>query len=175
MSDLAALRTAYRFHLVYAAKLVEDLDPEQMVTVPGPGHENHPAFTLGHLCAGASMVAEDFTITPDLPPGWAELFGRAGPNDRRLPDTDAEKYPPKSELLAELERQHEHALAGLERASTEQLATPQRWRLGLWLPTTRDAAMFMCITHEALHLGQLAAWRRAMKLPAAMAALPRPV
>jgi hypothetical protein len=173
MDAVSALRAAYAFNLVYAAKLVADLDAAQMVAVPGRGHENHPAFTLGHLCVAAAMVAEDSGAGRDLPGGWTELFERRGPSDRRLPDADAGGYPPKRALLAELERQHGRALAGLDRAGSERLAARAQWRLDLWLPTELDAAMFMCVTHEALHLGQLAAWRRAMGLPAAMAALPR--
>ena len=36
------------------------------------------------------------------------------------------------------------------------------------LPTLADSTLFMAISHEAMHLGQLAAWRRGQGLPSAM-------
>lgn len=161
---------AHAFNLVYAQKLVEDLTPEQMTAVPGPGHENHPAFTLGHLCTGAAMVANGLGVACELPEGWTDLFQRRGPNDRRLPEST--EYPAKDVLLAELERLHHLTADGLRRATAESFAKECNWRLGKWLPTDIDAKLFMCVGHELMHLGQLAAWRRAMGLPAAMAALP---
>ena len=43
-----------------------------------------------------------------------------------------------------------------------------KWRFSKYMPTALDLIVFMCINHEAMHLGQLAAWRRAMKLPSAL-------
>ncbi|MCB9858537.1 MAG: DinB family protein [Phycisphaerales bacterium] len=166
------IERALAFHLVYARQLVEDLTHEQMCSVPGPGHENHPAFTLGHLCTGADMTAEDVGMKRDLPAGWQDLFERRGPNDRRLPDAASADYPKKTELLAELERQHARIVDGLRRTTSERFGSLTKWRLGRWLPTQLDALLFMCVSHESMHLGQLAAWRRAMGLPAAMASLP---
>ena len=40
-------------------------------------------------------------------------------------------------------------------------------------PTVAGAALFLAVTHEALHLGQVAAWRRARGLPSALAGMPR--
>ncbi len=51
------------------------------------------------------------------------------------------------------------------------LDAPVEWRFDGTLPTLADAAVFLAVTHEAQHLGQLAAWRRALGLPSALAAL----
>ena len=48
---------------------------------------------------------------------------------------------------------------------------PATWRFSAHMPTLGDLLYFMCVTHEAMHLGQLAAWRRAMDLPSALAKL----
>ena len=46
-----------------------------------------------------------------------------------------------------------------------------KWRFSEYMPTMLDLITFMCINHEAMHLSQLAAWRRAMGLPSALASL----
>ncbi len=160
---------AYECNLAYARALVSDLSDEDMACAAGVGLENHPAFTLGHLVTGAAMVASELGLEMDLPDGWSELFERRGPGDSRLPDDGREtKYPGKDELLAELERQHHRAADAIRTADSAMLDQPCEWRLDRWLPTVRDLLTFLCTSHEAMHLGQLAAWRRAKGLPAAM-------
>jgi uncharacterized damage-inducible protein DinB len=139
--------------------------------------ENHPAWTIGHLVTGSDILAEDLGLERDLPEGWRELFERRGPGDPRLPDPDRDAYPPMGALLAELERQHSR----VERAWRERLAaaeagdaglsTPTTWRFDDVLPTLGDAVLFLAVSHEAMHLGQLSAWRRARGLPSALASL----
>lgn len=157
------------FNLTYARQLVADLDAELMTYSPGPGFENHPAFTLGHLVTGTTGMIEDLGGKAELPAGWAELFLRKGPGDPRYPEKRKELYPSKAELLAELTRQHEVLKSLLTKCEKETLQKPIRWRFSSALPSTLDLVLFMCINHEAMHLGQLAAWRRAMNFPSALA------
>jgi uncharacterized damage-inducible protein DinB len=154
----------YDFNLEYARILVKDLTKEQMTTVPGPGLVNHPAFTLGHLISGSAGMAEDLGGHFEMTEQWKELFLRKGPGDPRLPDPDAEKYPAKSQLLKELDSQHERVKFWLRKKTRKQLMEPVQWRFSSHMPTLLDLTVFMCINHEAMHLGQLAAWRRAMGL-----------
>jgi len=42
------------------------------------------------------------------------------------------------------------------------LSEPIEWRFSSFMPTLLDLVTFMYINHESMHLGQLAAWRRAM-------------
>jgi len=168
---------ALRMHESFATQLVHDLDEEAMDAVPGPGHENTPRFTLGHLCMASSMtvwVLEDphasrESMVLDVPDGYADLFQRMGPADRRLPEIAEGVTPPsRDELLAELTRQHdrvEHALRGSTDDVLEERLT---WKLAHHLPRVADVVQFQAL-HEMLHLGQLASWRRASGLPAAMA------
>ena len=155
------------FNLAYARLLVADLDAGQMVAGGGPGAENHPAFTLGHLVMAAARTRAMLGGEFDVPPGWEALFDREGPADRRLPGEGP--YPSREALLGELERQTGLLKAVLADASDAQLDDAVVWRFSDRLPSTRDAAGFMTISHAALHLGQMAAWRRAMGLRAALA------
>ena len=161
----------YDFNLVYAKKLVEDLSEIQMTKKPYTGFENHPAFTLGHLVTGSALMAEDLGGIFEVPEGWADLFLRKGPGDPRLPMEDVTLYPAKIKLLDELERQHEKVKALLNAMDEKKLSERIKWRFNEYMPTILDLTIFMCINHEAMHLGQLAAWRRAMNLSSALAAI----
>lgn len=163
------------FNLTYAKKLVEDLTPELMTAVPGKGFENHPAFTLGHLVSAMSlMVIDNFKDSRNpgfMPDGWRELFLRRGPGDPRMPEEDITKYPSKEDLIAELDRKHEMFKEKLHRMSEEELLKEGEWRFYKYMTTYLDLAVFMSANHEAMHLGQLSAWRRAMGLDSALAKL----
>jgi len=165
---------AFRMHEAYARELVGDLDEAQLDQAPGPGLENTPRFTIGHLCCATAMTVrllehpdDDRSVELDLPAGYQELFGRMGPGDRRTPEASA-SAPSAEDLLAEFARQHAKVEAALERVEEAELAKACEWKLGAYLPRVADVVTFQCV-HEMLHLGQLAAWRRAMGLPAAMA------
>jgi hypothetical protein len=161
---------AYRFNLRYARALAAGVPAARAAESLGPGLENHPVWILGHLCTGAGLLAEDLGGENTVKPGWGDLFERRGPNDERLPD-EAAAYPSLDEVLAELARLHGLVEEGLVRFPEERLAEREEWRLGADLPTIADSITFMAVTHEALHLGQFAAWRRGAGLPSAMATL----
>ena len=161
----------YDLNFAYAQKLVENINTKQMTVVPSMGLVNHPAFTLGHLVSGAALLAEDLGAPLVMPVGWDLLFLRKGPGDPRLPDTDASKYPTKEILLEELKQQHEKVKRLFLALDKTKLKHNFNWRFSAYLPTLIDMICFMCITHEAMHLGQLAAWRREMNLPSALAKL----
>ena len=158
----------YDFNLAFARKLVEDLTADQMTTCPSIGFENHPAFTLGHLVTGSALMIEDMGGQYQIPEGWSELFLRKGPGDPRLPNDDKTLYPLRAYLLTELEKQHEQVKQLLNKLDDNKLSELIQWRFSSFMPTLKDLIVFMCINHEAMHLGQLSAWRRAMKLPSAL-------
>lgn len=174
---MEAILRLYAWNLQYTRALVADLTATQCTESGGPGLENHPAWTVGHLVTGADILAEDLGLVRDLPVGWGELFQRSGPGDPRLPPADPSVYPPMADLLAELEHQHQRVerawLEKLKESEQEgpRLTAPLAWRYSDALPTLGDAALFLAISHEAMHLGQLAAWRRAKGLSSALASL----
>jgi len=161
----------YDFNLQYAKALVQDLSDEQMTSVPGTGLENHPAWTIGHLVSGCADLASDLGEGFEMPENWADLFLRKGPGDPRKPDPDKTKYPSKELLLKELERQHDKIKELMTGLSDTDLDRNFKWRFSSQMPTLGDLLCFMCINHEAMHLGQLAAWRRAQGLPSALSIL----
>ena len=167
----AYLIKSYDLNLRYARELVEDVLDEQMTQSPYAGLENHPAFTLGHLTTAAALMAKYLGEPYDLNPEWDKLFRRKGPGDPRMPDPNASLYPTKSALLAELTRQHQRVEQLVTNLDESDLEKPTKWRFSHHLPTLGDLLYFMCVTHEAMHLGQLAGWRRAMGLPSALARL----
>ena len=161
----------YDFNLEYARALVKDLMSDQMTTIPSNGLENHPAFTLGHLVSGSALLAEDLGGEFEMPDKWADLFLRKGPGDPRKPDPDKGKYPSQELLLGELEDQHNKVKKLLNSLDKKKLSESIKWRFSSYMPTLLDIIVFMCVNHEAMHLGQLAAWRRAMGLNSALGTL----
>lgn len=160
-----------RFNYAYSCQLVEDLSEEQMTIKPSAGLDNHPAFTLGHLVTGYANLYNNLTGEFILPEGWKEIFLRTGPGDPALPNPDAAAYPSKADLLAELKKQMDRVTSYIATLPEEKLNAPFEWRFSAYLPTYRDRIVFLCINHAAMHLGQLAAWRRALGLPSALAKL----
>jgi hypothetical protein len=152
----------YRFNLDRARTLVHDLPDEQMTRQPH-GVVNHPAWLLGHLAASSNQLAKILGLEPTFPDAWAEVFKIGG-----VPSADAARFPSKEELLTELAVQHERVAAAIESADPalfgrEHPSEGARKRF----PTIGDYAVFMMTTHEGSHLGQIAAWRRAMDLGSA--------
>ena len=166
--DKEAIIKQYDFNLRYAKALVGDIPSNQMTLIPAKGLENHPAFTIGHLVTASAMTAEDLGEDQDLPEGWDELFARRGPGDPRYPEIDEGQYPGKDELLAELERQHERVVSLIRNKATDELKQSIKWRFDRYMPSLGDVVHFMCVTHEAMHLSQLAAWRRNLGFPSAL-------
>ncbi len=167
-----SLLRQYGWNLAYAEALSQDVPPDLWARSGGPGLENHPAWTIGHLVTGSAMVADDLGVGIELPASWTELFLRQGPSDRRLPDASA-PYPDRETLLGELARVHAAVSDALAVVEMDTLKHEEAWRFDGYLPTRLDSIVFMLIAHENVHLGQLGCWRRRFDLPSAMAAMPR--
>ena len=82
-----------------------------------------------------------------------------------------DEAPKKPKAYAELEKVHKEVSLRLTELENSVFAEPIKWRFDQLLPTIGDYVTFMCITHEAMHLGQLSAWRRAAKLESSLARL----
>ena len=162
------LLNAYRFGLRYAECLVEDIPVDAVERSGGKGLENSPLFTIGHLVTGAGLTAASFGGVNTVDQAIRNQFERKGPNDQRLPGVTSSEFEMDA-LMDELTRQHRLVEQGIAACSAEQWAADKQWRLGKYFPTFADATWFMCVTHESLHLGQIAAWRRWFGLPSAMA------
>lgn len=157
------------FNRLYAKQLIADVPQEKMNLKPGPGLDNHPAFTIGHLVTAYANLMNNLTGEFILAPGFKEVFLRQGPGDPTLPNEDVSVYPNKEALLKELDAQHERLVNHLRSLPDAKLNEAFDWRLKAYFPTYGNRIMFLCVNHYAMHLGQLAAWRRAMGMESALA------
>ena len=146
----------YKFNLGVAGRLVTDLTPEQMVLQPS-GAVNHPAWSLGHLVMSANGLAMFLGLESDVPQGWHKAFATGG-----IPTGDPADYPSKEELLTALAAQHERVTGAVLQADPAWFASehPDKQRRQ-YFPTVGDQVTFLMTSHEASHLGQVSAWRRA--------------
>ena len=152
----------YGFNLGFAETLVKDVTAEQMAQQPG-GVINHPAWSLGHLATSANSLAQLLGLESDSPDGWDKTFATGG-----TPSADPSAYPTKEEILAELKKQHARNTAAFEKVDPAELAKPHPNEAARkYFPTVGDLVVFLMTAHEMDHLGQIAAWRRAMGLGSA--------
>jgi hypothetical protein len=160
MLQLAA--PLFEQNLGYARRLVADLRDDQMTAQPVDGCVmNHAAFVVGHLAwvcdVGVTLLGESAAIDP----GWRDLFSLTA-----KPVADRSVYPAKAILVQALEDAHTR-LVRVALAATPgalQQLPPERFRSRF--PTVAHVLLHMLTNHEAVHLGQLSAWRRASGLPA---------
>lgn len=149
----------YGFNLNTAKRLVGDLTAEQMCQ-QASGVVNHPAWSLGHLAGASAMLLKTLGHDATLPEGWDDVFKTGG-----IPSGDASIFPSKDELIAALESLHERVAAAVETVAPATLAAPHPHEgMRKYFPTVGDMVVFLMTSHEMDHLGQLAAWRRAMGL-----------
>lgn len=165
------LLNAYEFNLKYAEQLLIDVEEEMMCICPSDGLENHAAFTIGHLVSAAALTSKYLGGPYDINPQWESLFKRKGPGDPRKPDVDSGQYPDKNTLLKALTQQHRLVEQLIEDLDEKRINEHVKWRFSDHLQSLGELLYFMCITHESMHLGQLAAWRRALGLPSALSKL----
>ena len=152
---------ALKLNLFYAETNLLDLTDEQMTTIPD-GLKNHPAWLVGHILGAYGFAFEAFEAPQALPDGWAELFGMGS-------TARANGYPTKDELLEALRGAHAHLTELIEDSSEAQLDAPsdEDSPLHAMFPRVGDVVVGASLVHEAVHLGQLSAWRVAMGLPLA--------
>lgn len=153
----------FGLNLVVAEMLVSDLDADQMCHQPH-GLINHPAWSLGHLVNSAHECYPMIGMTSDLPDGWGAPFKAGTP-----PNPDPAANPSKEDLLSRFRAAHEalsKALPNIDAATLSKEHPSEGARK--YFPTVGDHIIYMMTAHEMDHLGQLAAWRRAMGLAPAM-------
>jgi hypothetical protein len=150
---------AYARNLALLRKLVADVDDAAMTLQPVAGM-NHPAWIIGHLAWASDRGAELMNLKPRLPGEWA---GRFGTGSTPVPEHNA--YPEKTALVEALEEVHTRFAAALPAVPSESYNSPMPENLRAIVPTVGDALIHLATSHEALHIGQLSAWRRARGLP----------
>lgn len=161
---LRHLLFAYQFNLDRSRVMVQDLSDEQMVRQPH-GVVNHPAWILGHLALSSDGLARRYGLASTLPPGWSDTFGAGG-----VPSGAAADFPARDRILDELAAQHARVAEAVAAADPAVFEAPVPFpdeRRRRTFPTLGDYTVFVMTTHEGGHIGQIAAWRRAMGLGSA--------
>ena len=161
----------YGFTLSWANKLVADVAEDQMCAQPVAGRVmNHGAFILGHL---AWTSDQGIAMLSPICPAAAAL-GSASWNDDAWkavfamgakPTADRSHYPSKAKLLAALEEGHARFSSAVTKLTPEMLAQLAPERMRSRFPTIGHVVVGLLTSHEASHLGQLSAWRRALGWP----------
>ena len=134
--------------------------PEDKWTFQPPGLPMHPASITGHILACNEFTRRHLGGKPAIPDAWLELFGNGA-------DASAEPaaYPGKAETLALLAKQRDALLHELSSLTQEQLLKPvDHEMLKDFFPNIGSWLVTALTSHEAVHLGQLSAWRRAAGL-----------
>ena len=153
----------YAFNLGYAKALVKDIHQDQHFLQPS-NMPNHPLWVIGHLSSTAVFVASQLGQSVEAPANLRELFG---PTSRPGPQTA--DTPTLAAMMTLLETAHQRVAEGFLQASDDLLNDePAIERLRTRFPTNGRFFTFAMTSHEALHLGQLSAWRRAAGLGSAL-------
>lgn len=149
----------YGFNLRHAHHLVDDLTPEQCVAQPG-SLVNHPAWTIGHIALTSDVVMLELGEPQAFPSAWMERFLPGVPITGEIAD-----YPPMSELMRELEKQHARVASRMGNASPEELAQPiQMEMIRRRFSQVGQFATYAMTAHEGVHLGQISDLRRSLGL-----------
>ena len=147
----------------YARQLVVDVPDEHWAEQPAPGL-NHPAWILGHLTIAADYALQCVGAKATAPDGWAAVFAPG-----TVPSPERGLYPAKADLLNAYEAAHGALAAAAASADPTLMAKPTPVEpMKARFPTLGDLLAYVLTTHEAVHLGQLSAWRRVMGLKGVM-------
>lgn len=150
-------------NLDYAKRLTADLTEAQWCHQPGT-IKNHAAWVIGH----ATWVADKVTLARMLKQesktdaSWDVLF-----NNKSQPTNETGRYPNKATLLGAYEQSILRIAAALKDKPDSFLdqPTPDEGFIKRY-PLMADTLLHLMVGHDAMHLGQLSAWRRAQGLPA---------
>lgn len=155
-----AVLHSYAYSLDYLRGLLSDLSEEEWVAQPS-GFSNHPAWTIGHLTYSCQAMGGELELAPWLPDAWRELFGPGSvPRSRRA------DYPASHELLAALADGQGKLCSAVKLLGRAELDAPlPDARFRELLPSLRHALTQVLVGHTAYHVGQLAAWRIAIRKP----------
>jgi len=142
----------------YTLNLLADVGQDEWFWMPTEG-VTHLAWQLGHLAIAQYMLTM-FRVRGAVPsdaelidPSYPDLFGRGS-----VPDPDATRYPPMSEIRATFDRVHARALEEVSRYTDEALEAPLETPHRLF--TTKIGAISWASRHELIHCGQIGLLKR---------------
>ena len=151
----------YGFNLMYAETLVKDLG---RTDGRAAGRRDQPSGLVARTPRGLGRPSRTATgLESSLPDGWDKTFVTGG-----QPSGDRAAYPTKAELLDALKAQHARNTDAAKNADPATFGAPHpNEGTRKYFPTFGDMVIYLMTGHEMDHLGQIAAWRRAMGLGSA--------
>jgi uncharacterized damage-inducible protein DinB len=150
----------YAGSLRFTEGAMADVPDARLAEQPG-GLRNHPAWTLTHMCVANDFCLEAVGRKALCPPGWAKV---AAPGTQ--PVADRAVYPPLTELLDTLRRQHAAVTEGVRAAPPGHFEQPAPEQVRKFAATLGHIVAYMLAAHEQYHLAQVLAWKRAAGLKA---------
>ena len=123
--------------------------------------ENPPAWILGHLLLG-DVYLLSMLKPSELSADFMELLGKYGPNSN--PNSISENYDSKQFLVERLTETGLLRTNAIRQMKNLEQPTPDE-TLVKTQPTIGHHLQ-MLVFHEGHHSGQIAAWRKAQRLPA---------
>jgi hypothetical protein len=135
--------------------------PANQLCDQSKGLANHPIWQIGHVTIAQTFLARQLGAECELPEAWIPLFSRGS-----TPVSDASKYPSRETLLERFRATQPVIAGALKSCDAAKLAGPHSIEpLKNVFPSLGHLAVGVMVMHNALHLGQLSAWRHAMGLP----------
>lgn len=148
----------------FAHKMLADMAggiPDDRATSQLAGAYNHKLWTLGHLADSNQWFAWLIDGQPmTLPAEWNRLFGMGS-----TPQDDAAIYPPIADVRAAFEASVDRLCAAIEAHTDAELGGPPAGDGAGFVHDKLDSA-FKAVWHYGWHLGQVAALRKGLGVPA---------
>lgn len=150
----------YEFNLGLLEWMAADI-PEKRMGERAGGVGHTPAWILGHLAIATDYAGMQFGLAKACPDAWHAAFAPGKPDDGAT-------IPQKAQLLGAIRAGHARVAAACKTADPAMLNRPHDISYFAKTPvvTVADAIAALMVSHEAMHTGQLSAWRRQAGLPA---------
>ncbi|QDT69014.1 DinB superfamily protein [Planctomycetes bacterium MalM25] len=159
MIDPQNLLFSYKWCADTFERLVSDVEEDQFAAQPVEAI-NHPAWLLGHITTYHDVIVSLLAGKAFDNP-WDAPCGK-----NSTPTADRSVYPSKEAILRAHREGFERGSKAIAAAPAEVWAAPFEHPVwGKQFDSVAPAVIFLATTHQALHLGQLSGWRRAMNLP----------
>lgn len=150
---------SFVYALDYLRELIADVSDADLAAQPA-GIANHPAWVIGHLTVVSQEIGGAIGLAPWLPENFPKRFGTGS-----LPVANASAYDTKENALGFLRDAQTRLIQAVEQLDDAQLDAPFPDPAYYDVfPTIRHALAQVLVAHTAYHVGQVAAWRRALGL-----------
>lgn len=142
------------------AEMLKDMEGKALLFRPAAGRGNHALWLLGHVAFGEAQMAAWGGAKIDVPPvGDPAKFAMGS-----TPVADAAAYPSKQQLLDYAAAVRKQVLAGLAKIEPADLAKPCAGQAPEFFKS-RGQCWQIIVSHEMMHVGQLAVVRKELSLP----------